>query len=73
MDHNTLRSVLARETLNCKEVVVFEAAVSWAREECRRRGQEQPTPENMREVTTAVVSLFLLICFGANNDHTFHL
>ena len=50
VDHNTLKSVLARETLNCKEVVVFEAALSWAREECRRRGDDQPTPEKMREV-----------------------
>ena len=57
VDHNTLRSVLARETLNCKEVVVFEAALGWAREECRRRGDEQPTPAQMREALGDVLRL----------------
>ncbi|XP_043221301.1 BTB/POZ domain-containing protein 6-like [Amphibalanus amphitrite] len=57
VDHNTLKSVLARETLNCKEVVVFEAALSWAREECQRRGVDHPTPEKMREALGDVLYL----------------
>ena len=39
--------VLSRETLNCGEITVFQAAREWARAECGRR-EEEPTPETMR-------------------------
>lgn len=47
IDVNTLETVLARETLNCKEMHLFEAALSWAAAECVRRDID-PTPQNKR-------------------------
>lgn len=49
IDFATLTSVLARETLNAKEMVLFEAALNWAAAECARRELE-PTAENKRLV-----------------------
>ncbi|XP_063231616.1 BTB/POZ domain-containing protein 6-B isoform X2 [Bacillus rossius redtenbacheri] len=49
IDVHTLESVLARETLNCKEMRLFEAALGWAGAECGRRDLE-PTPQNRRAV-----------------------
>lgn len=49
IDYNTLETVFARETINAKEVSVFEAALRWADAECYRRDRD-PTSENMREV-----------------------
>ncbi|XP_065332140.1 BTB/POZ domain-containing protein 6-B isoform X1 [Cloeon dipterum] len=49
IDLNTLESVLSRETLNCKETALFEAAISWARAECQRR-EIDPTAQNVRGV-----------------------
>lgn len=49
IDYNTLESVLARETLNAKEMVLFEAALNWATAECFRRDLD-PTIENKRQV-----------------------
>ncbi|XP_014289121.1 BTB/POZ domain-containing protein 6-B isoform X1 [Halyomorpha halys] len=49
IDGTTLASVLSRETLNCKETHLFEAAVAWAGAECQRRDLE-PTPGNKRAV-----------------------
>uniref|UniRef100_A0A8C6WJL9 BTB (POZ) domain containing 3b n=1 Tax=Neogobius melanostomus TaxID=47308 RepID=A0A8C6WJL9_9GOBI len=37
IDSQTLQSILQRETLNAKEIVVFEAALSWAEAECQRQ------------------------------------
>lgn len=47
IDMSTLESVLARETLNCKEINLFEAALNWAQAECVRRDID-PTPQNKR-------------------------
>ncbi|KAK7872239.1 hypothetical protein R5R35_012097 [Gryllus longicercus] len=49
IDIHTLESVLARETLNCKEMHLFDAAMFWASAECLRRELE-PTPQNQRIV-----------------------
>jgi BTB/POZ domain-containing protein 3/6 len=49
IDLHTLESVLARETLNCKEMALFDAALSWARAECARRELEV-TAQNVRSV-----------------------
>lgn len=51
IDFQTLTSVLSRETLNCREIVLFDAALSWADAECTRQELE-PTPENKRKVTS---------------------
>ncbi len=48
VDFDTLRAVLARETLNCRETVVFRAALRWSAAECARKGLEQ-TAANKRE------------------------
>jgi len=37
IDMSTLESVLGRETLNCKEMNLLEAALNWASAECIRR------------------------------------
>ncbi|KAL1116071.1 hypothetical protein AAG570_005566 [Ranatra chinensis] len=49
IDSTTLASVLGRETLNCKEKHLFEAALAWAGAECSRRDLE-PTSHNKRTV-----------------------
>ncbi|GCC38310.1 hypothetical protein chiPu_0016824 [Chiloscyllium punctatum] len=49
IDLQTLEIILSRETLNTKEVVVFEAIVSWAEAECKRQGLP-PTARNKRSV-----------------------
>ncbi|XP_067099051.1 BTB/POZ domain-containing protein 6-B-like isoform X1 [Osmerus mordax] len=38
IDLQTLEIILQRETLNTKEVVVFEAVKNWASSECKRQG-----------------------------------
>jgi BTB/POZ domain-containing protein 3/6 len=48
IDYATLQSVLSRNTLNCREVVIFDAALSWATSACLRQ-KERPTPEKLRE------------------------
>lgn len=47
IDMSTLESVLGRETLNCKEMHLLEAALNWAAAECQRR-EIDPTPQNKR-------------------------
>ncbi|XP_069116320.1 BTB/POZ domain-containing protein 6-B-like [Argopecten irradians] len=49
IDINTLKTVLGRETLNAKEISVFNAACRWADSECRRC-EIEPTSENKRKV-----------------------
>ncbi|CAH1162961.1 unnamed protein product, partial [Phaedon cochleariae] len=56
IDVSTLESVLARETLNCKETNLLEAALNWAAAECGRRDVE-PTPHNKREVLGSALYL----------------
>ncbi|XP_064173754.1 BTB/POZ domain-containing protein 3 isoform X1 [Anguilla rostrata] len=56
IDARTLESILRRETLNAKELVVFEAALSWAEAECQRR--ELPASiDNKRKVLGKAVYL----------------
>lgn len=56
IDLNTLESVLGRETLNCKEMHLFEAALSWATAECVRRDLE-PTAQNKRQALGSALYL----------------
>ncbi|RVE76788.1 hypothetical protein OJAV_G00012110 [Oryzias javanicus] len=56
IDAQTLESILLRETLNAKETVVFEAALSWAEAECQRR-QLPPTIDNKRLVLDKAIYL----------------
>ncbi|XP_055494895.1 BTB/POZ domain-containing protein 3 isoform X2 [Leucoraja erinacea] len=49
IDQRTLQSILSRESLNAKEITLFEAALGWAEVECQR--QELATSvENQRKV-----------------------
>lgn len=34
IDIKTFETILARETLNCKEINLFEAALTWAQNAC---------------------------------------
>uniref|UniRef100_A0A8C6SJI0 BTB (POZ) domain containing 6b n=1 Tax=Neogobius melanostomus TaxID=47308 RepID=A0A8C6SJI0_9GOBI len=49
IDLQTLEIILRRETLNAKEVVIFDAVMNWASAECKRQGLG-PTIRNRREV-----------------------
>ncbi|XP_020772953.1 BTB/POZ domain-containing protein 6-B [Boleophthalmus pectinirostris] len=49
IDLQTLEIILQRETLNAKEVVIFDAVLNWASAECKRQGLG-PTIRNRREV-----------------------
>ena len=46
---NLLLSILERETLSCREVVLFRAALAWANAECVRKG-ELALPQDLRKV-----------------------
>lgn len=56
IDMSTLESVLGRETLNCKEMHLLEAALNWAGAECNRR-EIEPTPQNKRAVLGSALYL----------------
>lgn len=56
IDMATLESVMARETLNCKEMNLLEAALNWATAECVRREME-PSPQNKRDVLGSALYL----------------
>ncbi|XP_001655205.2 BTB/POZ domain-containing protein 6-B isoform X2 [Aedes aegypti] len=49
IDLKTFETILARETLNCKEIHLFEAALSWAHAACTKIDIE-PTSNNKRQV-----------------------
>lgn len=49
IDIHTLESVLSRETLNCKEIHLWNAALRWAAAECLRQDLE-PIPSNQRRL-----------------------
>ncbi|XP_065371659.1 BTB/POZ domain-containing protein 3 isoform X1 [Calliphora vicina] len=49
IDLKTFESILWRETLNCKEIHLFEAALNWAQNCCQKMPIDN-TPQNMRKV-----------------------
>lgn len=49
IDIKTFETILARETLNCKEINIFEAALTWAHNACVKSDIE-PTPQNKRQI-----------------------
>ena len=59
IDIDSLKEILQRETLNCKETVLFQAAIQWASAECKRRHME-PTPANCRLVLGDAIYLIRL-------------
>jgi len=67
IDFHTLQTILNRETLNCKEIVVFQAASNWASAEGQRRNLEV-TPQLCREILGPAM---YLIRFPAMNVEEF--
>lgn len=63
IDTQTLESILRRETLNAKEMVVFEAALNWAEAECQRQDLT-PTIENKRLVLGKAIYLIRIPTMG---------
>ncbi|XP_027238492.1 BTB/POZ domain-containing protein 6-B isoform X2 [Penaeus vannamei] len=61
IDFPTLTSVLSRETLNCREIILFEAALSWAEAECTRQ-EIDPSPDNKRKVLSSALNLIRIPC-----------
>ncbi|XP_034233359.1 BTB/POZ domain-containing protein 6-B isoform X2 [Thrips palmi] len=59
IDMATLESVLSRETLNCKEMHLFEAALNWAGAECLRK-EIDATADNKRAVLGTALFLVRL-------------
>ncbi|KAG1652192.1 BTB/POZ domain-containing protein 3 [Nymphon striatum] len=56
IDIDTLKSILARETLNIKEIDLFEATLRWAKAECLRDNIE-PSTDNQRKVLKDALNL----------------
>ncbi|ELU04237.1 hypothetical protein CAPTEDRAFT_219878 [Capitella teleta] len=56
MDYDSLEMVLGRETLNVKEISLFQAAVRWAEVECSRR-EIANTSGNKRKVLGKALQL----------------
>ncbi|KAH8271323.1 hypothetical protein KR018_006599 [Drosophila ironensis] len=49
IDLKTFESILSRETLNCKEIHLFEAALNWALNACDKMSIDD-TPQNKRRL-----------------------
>jgi BTB/POZ domain-containing protein 3/6 len=49
IDLRTFETILTRETLNCKEISLFEAALNWAQAQCNKLDVEA-TPQNRRQM-----------------------
>ncbi|XP_078050841.1 BTB/POZ domain containing protein 3 lute [Augochlora pura] len=59
IDIHTLESVLSRETLNCKEIHIWDAALQWATAECIRQELE-PSAANQRRLLGSALYLIRL-------------
>ncbi|XP_066582574.1 BTB/POZ domain-containing protein 3 isoform X2 [Prorops nasuta] len=59
IDFNTLESVISRETLNCKEIHVWDATLRWASAECMRQDIEMK-PTNQRKLLGKALYLIRL-------------
>lgn len=60
IDHETLESILSRETLNCKELHIFNAAIGWATAECERK-DIRPISSNLRAALGRVTCYLHLV------------
>lgn len=56
IDVDTLCAVLSRDSLRVREVVLFQALVRWASEQCERKGLE-PSVDNKRAMIGSALSL----------------
>lgn len=56
IDTKTFESILARETLNCKEINLFEAALNWAQSACSKM-EIDSSAQNRRNVLGSALQL----------------
>lgn len=56
IDMKTFESILSRETLNCREIHLFEAAQTWAQAACIKMDIE-PTPQNRRNMLGSALQM----------------
>lgn len=49
-DRDILCRILKLNSLNCKEIEVFEACIAWARAACKTKSADVPKAANLREV-----------------------
>lgn len=56
IDMKTFESILARETLNCREIHLYEAALTWAQSSCQKMDIE-PSAPNKRNMLGAALQL----------------
>lgn len=56
IDMKTFESILSRETLNCREIHLFEAAQTWAQAACLKMDIE-PTPPNRRNMLGSALQM----------------
>lgn len=57
VDLKTFESILARDSLNCKEINLFEAALVWAHCACQKLDLDPTLPANKRKVLGAALRL----------------
>ncbi|XP_023173937.2 BTB/POZ domain-containing protein 6-B isoform X1 [Drosophila hydei] len=54
IDLKTFESILSRETLNCKEIHLFEAALNWAMNACEKMSIDETSPNKRRVLGQAL-------------------
>ncbi|XP_030573237.1 BTB/POZ domain-containing protein 6-B isoform X2 [Drosophila novamexicana] len=54
IDLKTFESILSRETLNCKEIHLFEAALNWAINACEKMSIDETSPNKRRVLGQAL-------------------
>lgn len=57
IDEETLKLILERETLNVKELNIYEACLKWAEHECERQNLDSTNPKNKRKVLDKIIYL----------------
>lgn len=62
---NILKDILQLNSLNCKEITVFEGAINWATQSLMRRGQNV-TDENIRKELGNCFNLIRFPCLKMN-------
>lgn len=56
IDMKTFESILSRETLNCREIHLYEAALTWAQAACAKLDID-PSPQNRRNVLGSALQM----------------
>nr|XP_040563915.1 BTB/POZ domain-containing protein 6-B-like [Lepeophtheirus salmonis] len=69
IDVDTLKKILSRETLNCKETVVFKAALSWASARIKEEetAESESVPVKKREILGSALNLIRFPAMSVND------